>query len=332
MSFIWVRMLWFLILVPALAGAYVLAQRRRQKYALRYASLSLIREAVGKGPGVRRHVPPALFLAAMAVLIVALARPAAIVVMPSQQGTVILALDNSGSMRAEDVQPSRLEAARAAAIAFVHRQPRSSRIGVVSFAGSASLVQPPTRDRDAVVAAINRLRLQRGTAVGSGILASLESIIEELGGRPLSEAPEPAGELDPLAERTFAPAIIVLLSDGQSNTGPDPLEVVVEAASRGIRIYTIGLGSPEGVVLRFFNRSFRVRLDEETLKRIAEKTDGAYFKAGSEADLREIYENLGSRLVFHREKTEITALFAALAAALLVAAGVLSLLWFNRLP
>lgn len=338
MTFLWPRMLWLLLIVPALAAAYVLAQRRRQKYALRYASLSLVKEALGKGPGFRRHVPPILFLAAMAVMLTALARPAAIVVLPSQQGTIILTLDASGSMRADDVRPSRIEAAKTAAKAFVAKQPKNQRVGVVAFAGTASLVQPPTRDREAIYAAIDRLTLQRATAIGSGILASLNAILEEYGDRPLAYQYEPFGggwgrESAPVAPGTdLSTAVIVLMSDGQSNTGPPPLEVVEQAASRGVRIYTVGLGSPEGTIITFYNRSMRVRLDEETLKRIADKTNGAYFRAGSDTDLKEIYENLGTRLVFKPERTEITALFAAAAAVLLLAAGALSLLWFNRLP
>lgn len=337
MTFLWARMLWLLLIVPALAAAYILAQRRRQKYALRYASLSLVKEALGKGPGIRRHIPPVLFLTAMAVMIAALARPAAVVVLPSQQGTIILTIDSSGSMRADDVKPSRIEAAKAAAKAFVAKQPKNQRIGVVGFAGTASLVQPPTRDRDAIYAAIDRLTLQRATAIGSGILASVNAILEEYGDQPVTFQYEPFGgggqESTPIAPgEPMSTAIIVLMSDGQSNTGPPPLEVVEQAVSRGIKIYTVGLGSPDGTIITFYNRSMRVRLDEETLKRIADKTDGAYFRAGSDTDLKEIYENLGSRLVFKPERMEITALFAGLAALLLLAAGGLSLLWFSRLP
>ncbi len=336
MTFLWARMLWLLLIVPALVAAYILAQRRRQKYALRYASLSLVKEALGRGPGWRRHVPAILFLTAMTVMIAALARPAAIVVLPSQQGTIILTLDNSGSMRADDVKPSRMEAAKAAAKAFVAKQPKSQRVGVVGFAGTASLVQPPTRDHDAINAAIDRLTLQRATAIGSGILTSLNAILEEYGDRPVSFQPEPFGgeqQSAPLAQgEPISTAIIVLMSDGQSNTGPPPLEVVEQAASRGIKIYTVGLGSPDGTIITFYNRAMRVRLDEETLKRIAEKTNAAYFRAGTDTDLKEIYENLGSRLVFKPERMEITALFAAVAAFLMLGAGGLSLLWFNRLP
>jgi Ca-activated chloride channel homolog len=344
MSFMWTELLWLLLLVPALAAAYVLAQKRRQKYALRYASLSLVKQALGAGPGFRRHVPPILFLAAMSLLITGLARPTATVMLPSHKGTIILAMDSSGSMRADDVKPSRMEASKAAAKAFIEKQPGGSRIGVVAFAATASLVQPPTREREPLLAAIDRLNMQRGTAIGNGILTSLNAILEDFGEKTIAIHPSdeavqeaPRDATKPMAgsiggETAFAPAIVVLLSDGQSNTGPPPLEVVAHAAARGIRIYTVGLGSVEGTVLSYYNRSFRVRLDEETLKAIAEKTGAAYFKADSETDLREIYEKLGGLLVLKPEKTEITALFAAAAALLMLAAGALSLMWFNRLP
>ena len=368
MTFLWVRMLWLLLVVPALAAAYYLFQRRRQKYALRFASLSIVKEALGKGPGFRRHVPPVIFLTALGILIVALARPAATILLPSQRATIILTMDVSGSMRADDVAPSRIEAAQTAARAFVEKQPRNQRIGVVTFAESAAVVQAPTIEHEAVLAAISRLRTYRGTAIGRGILVSLDTILEEYGKPPISRQADPgfggfnsqrepgSGSRDPGSDprdqgmssrgrdpsldeippaepgETYPSAIIVLLSDGQSNTGPDPLEVVDKIADRGVKIYTVGLGSPEGTVIRAFNRSMRVRLDEETLKRIAEKTGGAYFKAETDTDLRGIYENLGKRLVFEAKRTEITAVFAALAALLLVVTGALSLAWFNRLP
>jgi Ca-activated chloride channel family protein len=332
MSFIWKEMLLLLLLIPALIGAYILAQKRRQKYAIRYSSLSLVKQAIGKGPGLRRHIPPAFFIAAMTVLILSLARPSATLLLPSLQGMVILAMDSSGSMRADDVKPTRMDAAKAAAKAFVQKHAKNSRIGVVAFGGSANLVQPPTKDRDLVLAAIDRMTYQRGTAIGSGILASLNSILEELGEKQIlpfgTETEEPLGT----REGSFLPAVIVLLSDGQSNTGPLPLDMAAQAAAKGVRIYTVGLGSPDGTILNFYNMSIRVRLDEETLKRIADKTDGAYFKADSDTELENIYSNLGTKLVFKQEKTEITALFAALAAVLLVVSAALSLLWFNRLP
>ena len=338
MSFLWTEMLWLLLLVPVLVIAYILAQRRRQKYALRYSSLSLIKEALGHGPGIRRHIPPILFLIGLTTMIVALARPVATVMLPSQQGTAILTLDVSGSMRANDLEPSRLEAAKSAARLFVEKQPRNVRIGVVSFSDNAAIVQAPTTDREAVIAAINRLTVQRRTAIGSGIITSLNAIFEEPGATPTPfrrdslPLSEPTPTSAPLQRGTYAPAVVVLLSDGVSNTGPPPLEAVEQASNRGVRVYTVGVGSPQGTILRVEGYSIRVRLDEETLKRIAEKTDGSYFKADSETDLRNIYENLSTRLVFEAEQTELTAGFTGLAAVLLLIAGTLSLLWFNRLP
>ena len=338
MSFLWPEMLWLLVVVPGLTIAYVLSQRRRQKYALRYASLSLVKEALGRGPGIRRHIPPVLFLVGLTTMAVALARPVATLLLPSQQGTVILTLDVSGSMRADDLKPSRLEAAKSAARAFVEKQPSHVRIGIVSFSGDAALVQAPTRDREAVLAAINRLTTQRRTAIGSGLLTSLSAIFEVPGASPTPSSrqsltlSQPTPTPTPVPRGTYAPAVVVLLSDGVSNTGPRPLEVADQASDRGVRVYTVGIGSPEGTVLRFEGYSMRVRLDEETLKGMAEKTDASYFKADSETDLQEIYKDLSTALVFRPEQTELTVAFTGLAAALLLIAGTLSLLWFNRLP
>ncbi len=338
MSFLWINMLWLLLLVPLLAIIYILVQRRRLKYALRYASLSLFKEAIGHGPRIRRHIPPVLFLIALAAMVLGLARPTAVVTLPSQQATVILTLDVSGSMRAEDLEPNRIGAAKSAARLFVEKQPRHVRIGVVSFSGGASVVQAPTTDREEVLASIDRLTPQRRTAVGSGIITSLEAIFEEQGleSEPLSRGPFSPYELapvpKPLPPGTYSHAVIILLSDGESNTGPPPLEVAELAADHGVRVYTVGLGSPEGTILGIEGWSRRVRLDEVTLKSIAEKTDARYFKADSETDLHDIYENLSTQLVMETEETELTAGFTALAAVLLLIAGFLSLLWFNRLP
>ncbi len=340
MSFIWANMLWLLAVMPVIIIAYILVQRRRQKYALRYASLSLVKEAVGRGPGIRRHIPPALFLMGLAAAIFALARPTATIMMPSQQGTIILTMDVSGSMQADDVKPNRMEAAKAAALAFIEKQPKNVRIGVVSFSDSSAIVQAPTIDREAAVGAINRLVTQRGTAIGRGILTSLDAISGESSPVPavsprgsfVLSQPTPVPTPTPLPPGEYAPALVVLLSDGESNVGPNPLDVVDQAANRGVRIYTVGLGSPEGTVLRVQGRSVRVRLDEETLKSIAQSTQGRYYKADTETNLRDIYENLGTRLVFKAEKTELTAVSTGVATVFLLIAGGLSLLWFNRLP
>jgi Ca-activated chloride channel family protein len=333
-EFIWPLMLWLLLLVPVLIALYILAQRRRQKYALRYASLSLVREALGRGPGWRRHAPPALFISSLAVMLFALARPATVVTLPSQEGTVILTMDVSGSMRADDLKPNRLEAAKSAARSFVEKQPPGVKVGVVSFSDNAFLVQAPTNDKEAVLAAINRLTPQRGTAIGSALLTSLDAIFEEANseGGAYNSSTEPTPTPTPLPQGVYEPAIVVLLTDGESNRGPRPLDVVDQLTARGIRVYTVGVGSLEGTVLRTGGRAMRVRLDEGTLKAVAEATDGAYYNASTEKDLQAIYENLSTHLVFRKQQTEITAGFTGLAVVLSLMGGALSLLWFNRLP
>jgi Ca-activated chloride channel family protein len=345
MTFIWPSALLLVAVVAGLLVLYVLAQRRRHRYALRYANLSLVREAIGKGPGWRRHVPPGIFLVALALMSIGVARPQATVAVPSQEGTVILAIDVSGSMLAEDMKPNRIEAAKAAARAFVDRQSDRVKIGVVSFSGDASIVQSPTTDKSLVIAAINRLRPQRATAIGRAILVSLDaieessgsetdlpsSILQQQGGPGASPRPT-ATPLPNYLQGQHSSASVVLLSDGQNNQFPAPLDVIDQAVSRGIRIYTIGVGSAQGTIVRLQGRSVRTALDEATLKRIAEVTEGEYFNASTETDLRAVYENLTTQLVIRQEKTELTAYFTLAAAVLAVIAGAFSLLWFNRLP
>jgi len=342
MSFLWPTSLFFLVAVPVLLGLYIWSQRRRRKYALRYASLSLVKEALGRGPGIRRHIPPALYLLSVAFMLFALARPITVVKVPSQEGTVILAIDVSGSMRATDIKPDRITAAKEAAKAFVEKQGDSVKIGVVSFATDASIVQAPTLDHDLVLAAIDRLRLQRATAIGRAILTSLDAIWEDSG----SEGDQPSAVLtqpqNPNAPQTpaktavpgaaKASASIILLTDGQNNQFPPPLAIVDQAISRGIRVYTVGVGTPAGAVLSLEGRSIRTALDETTLKQIADDTDAQYFLATSDADLKKVYENLSTELVLRTQKTEVTALFTLVAAVFSIVASAFSLLWFNRLP
>jgi Ca-activated chloride channel family protein len=342
MTFLWPTSLVFLIAVPVLLGLYIWSQRRRRKYALRYASLSLVKEALGRGPGIRRHIPPALYLLALAFMLFALARPITVVKVPSQEGTVILTIDVSGSMRATDIKPDRLTAAKEAAKAFVVKQPDGVKIGVVSFSTDASIVQAPTLDHDLVIAAIDRLRVQRATAIGRAILTSLDAIWEDSG----SEGDQPSAVLtqpqNPNAPQTplktavpgtaKASASIILLTDGQNNQFPPPLAIIDQAISRGIRVYTVGVGTPAGAVLNLEGRSIRTSLDETTLKEIAADTDAQYFLATSDADLKKVYENLTTELVLRTQKTEVTALFTLVAAVFSVVASGLSLLWFNRLP
>src|SRR5919109_5474294 len=179
MKFLWPEMLWLLLLVPALVAGYFFLLRRKKEAAFRYASLSMVKEALGAGQRFRRHIPPLLFLVALIAMIAAFARPAAVVTLPSQHRTIILAMDVSGSMRATDVQPNRISAAQAAAKAFVAEQPANVRIGVVSFAGTAAVVQAPTHNREDILATINRFQLQRGTAIGSAIIVALAAIFPE---------------------------------------------------------------------------------------------------------------------------------------------------------
>jgi len=346
MTFLWPEMLWLLLIVPALVAAYFYLLRRKQQAALRYASLSMVKEAMGPGLRFRRHIPPLLFLLALIVMIVAIARPAAIITLPSQHQTIILAMDVSGSMRAMDVQPDRISAAQAAAKAFVADQPSSVRIGVVSFAATASVVQPPTQNRDDIIGAIDRFQLQRGTAIGSGIIVSLATIFPEAGidvssliygrdtphGVSLDQAHK--GEkptFTPVPPGSYTSAAIILLTDGQRTTGPDSIEAARMAADRGVRIFTVGIGTTNGETIGFEGWSMRVRLDEETLKTIANMTRGEYFYAGTATDLKKVYQSLNSRLELEKKNMEISALFSAAAAVVALISGLLSLLWFNRI-
>ena len=350
MAFLWPDLLWLLLGIPALVGAYLLLLRRRKRGAIRYASLNVVREALVARPNFRRHVPPLLFLAGLVLMIVATARPTAVITLPSQHETVILAMDISGSMRANDIEPSRIAAAQAAARAFVSEQPRRTRIGVVTFAGTAAVAQAPTRNREDILAAIDRFQLQRATAIGSGILVSLKAIFPEADfdlraahprRDPFSE-PQRAAPLDsprdpekpaftPVPPGSYSSAAIILLTDGQSNVGPNPIESARMASERGVRVFTVGFGTAEGEILRFEGWSMRVRLDEETLKTIAELTRGDYFYAGSASDLKKVYQTLSSRLVLETKETEITALVCAAAALTLILSAALSVLWFNRI-
>ena len=343
MTFLWPQFLWLLLTLPLLVLLYLWLLRRRKALALRYASLSIVKEAMGKGPGIRRHIPPVLFLLALAAMLVAAARPFAVVTLPSQQETIILAMDVSGSMRAEDVKPNRLVASQEAAKAFVNNLPREVRVGVVSFAGTAAVVQAPTTSRDDVIAAIDRFQLQRGTATGSGIILSLATLFPDHGieiQNVTGQRNFPGGKKDiakpdkpaftPVQPGSYNSAAVIMLTDGQRTTGPDPLEAAKMAAERGIRVYTVGIGTTSGETIGFEGWSMRVRLDEETLKNISILTHGEYFYAGTAEDLKKVYDSLSSRMVVERKETEISALFAALSVLLSVVAAGLSVRWFGR--
>jgi Ca-activated chloride channel family protein len=350
MSFIWPELLVLLAALPVLVAVYLWLLRRRKKHAVRYAGLSLVREAMAGGSSARRHLPPLLFLLALAAMILAVARPTAVVTLPSAHETVMLAMDVSGSMRADDVAPSRLAAAQEAARSFIAEQPGSTRVGIVTFGGTAALVQPPTQNREDLLAAIDRFELQRGTAVGSGLLVALKTIFPDaefnlVGNDPrqkpaIRSSPVPpngapsssTGQQDrPVPPGSYESAVIILLSDGQTTTGPDPIASAWLAAEHGVRVYTVGIGTPDGEILVGDGWSMRVRLDEEALKSIADITQGQYFYAGTADDLKGVYESLTSRFVLETRESEVTALFAGFAALAALLSALLSMLWFNRI-
>lgn len=348
MTFLWPEYLPLLLIVPAAMIAYVALQRRKKKFALRYASLALIKEALRSGQTIRRHTPPVLFLLALTSLLMAAARPAALLTLPFKHDSVILAIDTSISMLADDVSPNRLAAAQAAARTFVADQPRNTRIGLVSFAATASVVQPPTTNRDEILGAIDRLQLQGGTAVGSGILVSLKTIFPDIEfdlessnprgnagkqakGKSLDKPSQPVKpQSRPVPPGSYESAVIILLSDGRTTLGPDPIEAARMAAERGVRIFTVGIGTANGQILGAGDWAIPVLLDEPSMKQIASLTKAEYFYAGNAMDLKKIYKMLQSRLVLEKKQTEVTAFFAAAAAILMLFSGLLSMMWFNR--
>ncbi len=335
MEFIWPAFLLLLVLIPFLATLYLRIDRRRRQFSSGFASLGLNRQTGGTDPGRRRHLPMTLFLAGLATLIVALARPQAVVSLPQQAGTVILAFDVSGSMAADDLQPSRIEAAKAAARAFVDRQPASVQVGVVVFSDSGFTVQTPTNDQAAILASIDRLTPQRGTSLAYGILISLNTIAS-IGAQGPSQysnlTPEPTATPTPVPQGTHQPAVIILLTDGENNEPPDPLEAAQLAADRGVRVYTVGIGSPAGTTLNIDGFTVLTQLNEAMLTQIAQITGGDYYNAENEQDLQAIYEHIDPQLVVKPQKMEITSLFAGASILALLLGGAFSLLWFGRLP
>ena len=344
MNFLWPEFLWLLLTLPLLAGIYIWTLRRKKKLALRYASLSIVKEAMGRGHSWRRHVPPILFLLAIAAMLLAAARPLATITLPSRQQTLILAMDVSGSMRATDVKPNRMVAAQEAAKSFIADLPRHVRVGIVAFAGSAQVTQLPTVNRDDLTAAIDSFQLQRGTATGNGIMMSLATLFPDAGidiaalgprdgARPLRADPAkpPPKEFTPVEPGSYNSAAIIMLTDGQRTTGVDPLDAAKLAAERGVRVYTVGIGTVDGETIGFEGWSMRVRLDEETLKSVAQRTQAEYFYAGTAADLKKVYETLSTRLTVEKKETEVSGLFALVGAVLALLSATLSLWWLGRI-
>ncbi|CAM3403473.1 VWFA domain-containing protein [Bordetella sputigena] len=374
-SFMWPRMLWLLVLVPLLVVLYVWHDRRRRRAAARYPALRISGLRAQGGAGWRRHFPAVLILLAVTSFLLAVARPQALMMLPSRLQTIILAMDASGSMRAEDIKPNRIQAARQAAKLFVEAQPADVSIGVVAVAGTASVAQAPSRRKEDVAAALDRLQPQRGTALGNGLIIALVTLLPKAGidvdrfmnesmkedkDKPALRAEGPRnaargtagqasngtsnGASNGAANGQALPregpnagsapdnsGAIVLLSDGESNTGPEAIQAAQVAAEHGVRIYTVGIGTPEGVVITVDGWSSRVRLDEAVLKKVADVTGGEYFRAEDAEGLKKVYGILSARLAFDKQDmVEITALFAALGAILATCAGLISLWWFGR--
>ena len=333
MTFIWPGMLVLVVLVPVFVVLYLVQQWRRRQTVARYSSFGLL--PAGRGAGFRRHVPPALFLAGLAILLVSLARPQAVLALPREEGTVILTFDVSGSMAADDIKPTRLEAAKAAARDFVASQPLSVQIGVVAFSDNGFTVQAPTTDKEAVLATINRLAPTRGTSLAQGILASLSAIDAGSGttthlysNLPVTPTPTPT----PVPAGTYIPAVVVLLTDGENNESPDPLQAAQTAVQRGVRIFTIGLGSASGTTLHVNGFTVHTQLNEAILQQISQMTAGAYYNAVNTQDLHTIYSHLGSQLVVKSQNTEITSILAGASLLVMLAGAAFSLRWFSRAP
>ncbi|MBC8078386.1 MAG: VWA domain-containing protein [Chloroflexales bacterium] len=347
MNLLWPGFLILLGVLPLLVAGYVWMLRRRRRFAVRYSSLSLVRAALPRYSRLRRHGPFALFLLALGSLVIALGRPVASVVVPSGQTTVVLTLDVSRSMLATDIPPSRFEAAITAALSFIQSQRANTQIGLVAFAGFAEMIQPPTTDQEALQDAVESLTTGRGTAMGSGILEALDviaqidpnvapSVSDSMPG--VAPAPVPAG--------TYAPSVIVVLTDGVTTTGPEPLDAAQQAADRGVRVYTIGFGTENGSAGGQFGGQpngqqggndpfaggrFRRGIDEATLKEVAAMTGGDYYAAESADQLLEVFQQLPTTLITKRETTEISVVFAGIGALLAALAVGLSLRW-NPLP
>jgi len=346
MDLLWPGFSLLLGTIPVIIAAYIWVLRRKRRYAVRYSSLALIREALPRYSRLRRYLPFALFLVALASLAVALARPVAIVSVPSGQVTIILALDVSRSMCSNDVPPNRLKAAKAAALSFVRRQPASTQIGIVAFAGYAELILPPTADRNDLEHAIEGLITGRWTAVGSAIIESLDAIAEiDDNVAPIVSDAAPGIQPTPVPRGAYAPSIVVLLTDGASNRGRLPLDAAQEAADRGVKVYTIGFGTanggrldcgepylddfPFGGGMGFGGGGggFRRGIDEETLKAVSAMTGGTYYSAESAGELQEVFRSLPTQLIARHETTEISVAFAALGALVAAVAVALSLIW-----
>ena len=329
MDFIWPWMLVTLLLIPLFVGGYLRLFRARQQAMTNLGPLGVVQNSSGGRLGRARHVPVLFFLLGLTLLFLALARPEMFVDLPRVEGTVILAFDVSNSMAAKDLEPTRIEAAKAAARNFVENQPSTILIGVVAFSNGGLVVQTPTEDRAAVLATIDRLSPQGGTSLGQGIFSALNAIAGEA--LPVDPATQEEGSPPPeLGE--YPSAVVLLLTDGENTEQPDPLQIAQLAAEAGVRIYPVGIGSAEGAVLQIEGFNILTQLNEATLQEIASLTNGAYYRAEDEESLQEIYDNVDLRLTISGEKMEITAILAGLSLLFFLTGSGFSLLWFGRMP
>lgn len=355
MTFIWPRMLWLLLLIPLLLLGYRWLSRRQTRRVSQYQGLQIQQT---KRAGWRGALPLVLMLLGVASMLFAVSRPVTEITLPSNNETIILAIDLSGSMKATDIEPSRLQAAQSAIRGFIDDLPLSTEVGIVTFGASAATIQAPTLSRDQLLGAVDRFELRRGTAIGGGIAMALKtlfpgiSIRAEGGGFVTTEEPASDNTADsastpdsastdkrakpkrpdpfPAEPGSNNTAAIILLSDGQNNGGPDPLEMADLVAQYGVRIYTVGFGTEQGAVIGSEGRSMRVRLDEPMLREISGITTGEYFKAETASELAQVYELLTGELVFEAQRTEVSSLFGLLGALFGLLASGLSLFWFNR--
>jgi len=353
MTFLWPSMLFSLVLVPLMVYFYVRIQHRQQALRAGFTHFGGPPSA-RRGPGLRRHVPAALFITALAVLLFSLARPQAAINLPRVEGTVILVFDVSGSMAAADAEPTRMEAAKVVAREFVQAQPETVNIGVVSFSSSGFAVQRPSNDAAAILAAIDRLEPQNGTSLGQGILVALNTIAvdagmesaenPQAGPQPGSTPEDGQGQeqetnlfsderlLEQLPAGPYPSSVIIIFSDGENNMALDPLEAAQAAADRQVTVHTIGVGTTAGAVLELDGFSVHTALDEAALQQIASLGGGQYTHAQDQQDPQDIFSHITPQMVIRPETIEITSVLAGASIALLMLGGVFSLFWFGRLP
>ena len=326
MSFLWPWVLLSLLAIPVCVIAYLRLQQKRNRDAASLGTLGVVREGTSPTAGRRRHIPPVIFLIGIALLALASARPMLTLPLPRLEGTVVLAFDVSASMAAEDVKPTRMDAAKEVARALVDGRPAGAKIGAVAFGEGGLVVQPPTDDDEALYATINRLVPQSGTSLGRGILTALDLVAADSDTGSENEAP--ARE----TARALAPAVIVLLTDGENTEQPEPLEIAQEAIERGVRVHTVGLGTSEGTVIEVDGFNLFTSLNETVLEEIALLTEGIYFKIEDSDNVPSVYKKLETEFIVEPREVEITSTLGGVSALLLLAGSALSLLWFGRMP